>query len=252
MIIINIRRNIVQKLQKWKEWKDRKPLILQGARQIGKTTAIRMFAQESYAHLAEFNFDKNKELKTLFERTKDIKRILQELTFFTDVPIQSEGTLIFFDEIQECEEALNSLKYFEEDAPQYHIVAAGSLLGVALNMTPAKVIAELTLGFWVSLLNSEYERLLWKHLRRAFPYMPKHLRQRKNVSAPLNSFRTFRNRVFHHESICWNLHRVSEIHDSLSLMLEWMNKDLPLWLKTIDRFEDTKKRICLRMNWNNE
>ena len=120
------------------------------------------------------------------------------------------------------------------------------------NVTPAKVIAELTLGFWVSLLNSEYERLLWKHLRRAFPYMPKHLRQRKNVSAPLNSFRTFRNRVFHHESICWNLHRVSEIHDSLFLMLEWMNKDLPLWLKPIDRFEDTKERICLRMNWNNE
>ena len=120
------------------------------------------------------------------------------------------------------------------------------------NVTPAKVIAELTLGFWVSLLNSEYERLLWKHLRRAFPYMPKHLRQRKNVSAPLNSFRAFRNRVFHHESICWNLHRVSEIHDSLFLMLEWMNKDLPLWLKSIDRFEDTKERICLRMNWNNE
>ena len=120
------------------------------------------------------------------------------------------------------------------------------------NVTPAKVIAELTLGFWVSLLNSEYERLLWKHLRRAFPYMPKHLRQRKNVSAPLNSFRTFRNRVFHHESICWNLHRVSEIHESLFLMLKWMNKDLPLWLKTIDRFEDTKKRISLRMNWNNE
>ena len=109
------------------------------------------------------------------------------------------------------------------------------------NVTPAKVIAELTLGFWVSLLNSEYERLLWKHLR-----------QRKNVSAPLNSFRAFRNRVFHHESICWNLHCVSEIHDSLFLMLEWMNKDLPLWLKPIDRFEDTKERICLRMNWNNE
>lgn len=130
---MEIHREIIHKLQQWKERKDRKPLILQGARQIGKTTAIRMFAQESYAHLAEFNFDKNKELKTLFERTKDIKRILQELTFFTDVPIQAGNTLIFFDEIQECEEALNSLKYFEEDAPQYHIVAAGSLLGVALN-----------------------------------------------------------------------------------------------------------------------
>ena len=82
--------------------------------------------------------------------------------------------------------------------------------------------------------------------------MPKHLRQRKNVSAPLNSFRTFRNRVFHNESICWNLTRVSEIHDNLFLVMEWINKDLPLWLKNIDRFEETKNRICLRMNWNNE
>lgn len=120
------------------------------------------------------------------------------------------------------------------------------------SITVSKVIAELTLGFWVSLLNSEYERLLWKHLRRAFPYMPKHLRQRKNVSAPLNSFRTFRNRVFHNESICWNLTRVTEIHDNLFLVMEWINKDLPLWLKNIDRFEETKNRICLRMNWNNE
>ena len=120
------------------------------------------------------------------------------------------------------------------------------------NVTPAKVIAELTLGFWVSLLNSEYERLLWKHLRRAFPYMPKHLRQRKNVSAPLNSFRVFRNRVFHNESICWNLNRVSEIHDEMFMVIGWINKDLPTWLKTIDRFEETKEQICSRMNWNYE
>lgn len=102
------------------------------------------------------------------------------------------------------------------------------------NVTPSKVIAELTLGFWVSLLNSEYERLLWKHLRRAFPFMPKHLRQRKNVSAPLNSFRTFRNRVFHNESICWNLGRVTEIHDELFMVMGWINKDLPIWMKSID------------------
>ena len=120
------------------------------------------------------------------------------------------------------------------------------------SITASKVIAGLTLGFWVSFLNSEYERLLWKHLHRAFPYMPKHLRQRKNVSAPLNSFRTFRNRVFHNESFCWNLTRVSEIHDNLFLVMEWINKDLPLWLKNIDRFKETKNRICLRMNWNNE
>lgn len=134
---MEIHREIIHKLQQWKERKDRKPLILQGARQIGKTTAVRMFARKSYTHLAEFNFDKNKELSNVFGRTKDIKRILQELTFFTDAPIQAESTLIFFDEIQECEEALNALKYFEEDAPQYHIIAAGSLLGVALNKSGA-------------------------------------------------------------------------------------------------------------------
>jgi len=134
---MEIHREIIHKLQQWKERKDRKPLILQGARQIGKTTAVRMFARKSYTYLAEFNFDKNKELRNVFGRTKDIKRILQELTFFTDAPIQAESTLIFFDEIQECEEALNALKYFEEDAPQYHIIAAGSLLGVALNKSGA-------------------------------------------------------------------------------------------------------------------
>lgn len=134
---MEIRRDIIQGLQQWKERKDRKPLILQGARQIGKTTVVRAFGKENYTYVAEFNFDKNKELKSLFERTKDIKRILQELAFFTDSPILARETLIFFDEIQECEDALNALKYFEEDAPEYHIIAAGSLLGVALNKTGA-------------------------------------------------------------------------------------------------------------------
>ena len=135
---------------------------------------------------------------------------------------------------------------------RYITQAQKQIINCKESITASKVIAGLTLGFWVSLLNSEYERLLWKHLHRAFPYMPKHLRQRKNVSAPLNSFRTFRNRVFHNESICWNLTRVSEIHDNLFLVMEWINKDLPLWLKNIDRFKETKNRICLRMNWNNE
>lgn len=135
---------------------------------------------------------------------------------------------------------------------RYITQAQKQIINCKESITASKVIVELTLGFWVSLLNREYERLLWKHLHRAFPYMPKHLRQRKNVSAPLNSFRIFRNRVFHNESICWNLTRVSEIHDNLFLVMEWINKDLPLWLKNIDRFKETKNRICLRMNWNNE
>lgn len=129
---MNIARDIIKQLELWKDKKDRKPLILQGARQIGKTTTIRMFGISHYEYIAEFNFDKTIELKNIFTKTKDVTRILDELSLFSKSPIIPEKTLIFFDEIQECEEALNSLKYFEEDAPQFHIIAAGSLLGVAL------------------------------------------------------------------------------------------------------------------------
>lgn len=116
-------------------------------------------------------------------------------------------------------------------------------------ITPSKIIAELTLGFWVSLLNSEYERLLWKNLRRAFPFMPKQDRQRKNVSAPLNTFRTFRNRVFHNEAICWNLDRVKKIHQEMVMVMGWMNKDVPEWLTQIDRFHAVCDYIKRAMNW---
>jgi len=134
---MEIKRDILSDLKIWKERDNRKPLILQGARQIGKTTTIRAFGKECYEHIAEFNFDKNRELKNLFERTKDTRRLLQELEYFTSVPIKPGSTLIFFDEIQECSDALNALKYFDEDTPEYHIVAAGSLLGVTLNRSGA-------------------------------------------------------------------------------------------------------------------
>ncbi len=98
---------------------------------------------------------------------------------------------------------------------RYITQASRQIIGRHETITASKIVAELTLGFWVSLLNSEYERLLWKDLRRAFPFMPKKDRQRKNVSAPLNTFRVFRNRVFHNESICWNLNRVEEIHHEM-------------------------------------
>ena len=117
------------------------------------------------------------------------------------------------------------------------------------SITPSKVVAELTLGFWVSLLNSEYERLLWKDLRRAFPYMPKSERKRKNISAPLNSFRIFRNRVFHNESICWNIHRVEEIHQEMVTVMGWMNKDVPEWLMQMDRFNLVCSQIREAMGW---
>ena len=132
---------------------------------------------------------------------------------------------------------------------KYITQATKQIAGRHEQITTSKIIAELTLGFWVSLLNAEYERLLWKDLRRAFPYIPKKDRKRKNVSAPLNRFRSFRNRVFHNESICWNMKKVQEIHDELLLVLEWINKDLPEWLTEIDRFENVQEQIKIEMGW---
>ena len=137
---------------------------------------------------------------------------------------------------------LRSLNRYITEASQ-HIVPRNE------QITPSKIIAELTLGFWVSLLNSEYERTLWQALRKAFPYMPKKERQRKNVSTPLNTFRRFRNRVFHNESICWNLARVEEIHDEMLKVIGWMNRDLPEWVVAQERFEIVCSEIRNRMGW---
>lgn len=129
---MKIRRDIIDRLKQWKDSSDRKPILLKGARQTGKTWIMEEFGRECFEHVAVFNFDKVEELNSVFEKTKDINRILKELMLFTDVPIEPGKTLIVFDEIQMCEGALNSLKYFCEDAPQYHVIAAGSLLGVAI------------------------------------------------------------------------------------------------------------------------
>ncbi len=126
-----IEREILKKLDEWKDGDDRKPLIIQGARQIGKSWAVEEFGRRSFKHVAVFNFDKNKELKSLFSQTKDVKRLLGDLELYTTVPIMAGETLIFFDEIQDSKEAFNTLKYFKEDAPEYYVIAAGSLLGVA-------------------------------------------------------------------------------------------------------------------------
>ncbi|MDE6409860.1 MAG: hypothetical protein K2K81_06420 [Muribaculaceae bacterium] len=127
---------------------------------------------------------------------------------------------------------------------KYITLATHHISGRHETVTPSKIIAELTLGFWVSLLNSEYERVLWKDLRKAFPYMPKNIRQRKNVSAPLNRFRNFRNRIFHNEAICWNINHVRAIHTELIQILGWINKDLPLWIAQSDRFPE----VCNEIN----
>lgn len=127
-----MRRYIMDKLVDWKNRTNRKPLILKGARQVGKTYILKEFGEENYENIAYFNFDHDEALKELFLNTKDPKRILEQLVFATGKSIKPEKTLIIFDEIQECPDALNSLKYFQEDANEYHIVCAGSLLGIKL------------------------------------------------------------------------------------------------------------------------
>lgn len=122
-----------QKLIEWKNSKYRKPLILRGVRQVGKTWLAKQFGERYYENVAYFNFDEHEEYKQFFESTKDVKRILDNLMFATGYAIKPESTLIVFDEIQECPKALNTLKYFYENANEYHIICAGSLLGITLS-----------------------------------------------------------------------------------------------------------------------
>lgn len=129
---MEIRRDIIEQFKAWKNTPERKPILLKGARQIGKTWAMETFGREAFDYYVKFDFDRQPELKSVFQISKNPERIIKELALYTEVPIIAGRTLIIFDEIQECEEALNSLKYFYEDAPQYHIIAAGSLLGVAV------------------------------------------------------------------------------------------------------------------------
>ena len=124
-------RNIMNDLIKWKESKRRKPLVMLGARQVGKTWILEEFGKSFPDGYVKVNFDKQPELHQFFQTTKDVNRIIQNLSFALGQPITKQ-TLIFFDEIQECEDALNTLKYFCEDAPEYYVVSAGSLLGLML------------------------------------------------------------------------------------------------------------------------
>jgi uncharacterized protein len=130
---MGIKRSVLQQLIKWKENLNRKPLVLQGARQVGKTWLLKYFGQNHFENIAYFNFEKQTELKQFFETTKDPKRIIENLSLVHGKAILPQMTLIIFDEIQECNNALNSLKYFNEETPEYAIACAGSLLGVALS-----------------------------------------------------------------------------------------------------------------------
>lgn len=125
-----MKRDIYRLLTEWKQSIRRKPLVLNGARQVGKTYALKHFGKISYKNVAYLNFEKEEKLSGYFDGTLNPKELVKILSIATEVEIKAHDTLVIFDEIQECPKALNSLKYFCEEANDYHVVAAGSLLGV--------------------------------------------------------------------------------------------------------------------------
>ena len=127
-----MKRNAIDNLIKWKNSEERKPMVLKGARQVGKTWLMKEFGKNYYKNYVYFNFDEEEELKSIFQMNKNPERIIELLSLIAETKIEPEETLIVFDEIQECPEALNALKYFKEKAGEYHVIAAGSLLGTLL------------------------------------------------------------------------------------------------------------------------
>ncbi len=126
-------RTVFTKLNEWKNSKNRKPLIIRGARQVGKTWLMKEFGKTSFEQCVYINFDNNSRLKKIFNQDFDIKRIILFISAETGISVNSKNTLLIFDEIQEAPKALSALKYFYENAPEYAVICAGSLLGIALN-----------------------------------------------------------------------------------------------------------------------
>ena len=129
---MHLKRNAIAELVRWKNSAERKPMVLKGARQVGKTWLMKEFGENYYDRFVYFNFDEEEELKSIFKANKNPHRIIELLSMICSEKINPEKTLIIFDEIQECPEALNTLKYFKEKANEYHVIAAGSLLGTLL------------------------------------------------------------------------------------------------------------------------
>ena len=125
------RRSIIEQLKQWKDKPDRKPLMLLGARQVGKTFVLKQFGKESFEHCAYFSLDEENGVADIFRKTKNPVQIVEQLSFLSDKPITAGKTLLILDEIQSCPEAISSLKYFCENMPELALACAGSLLGLA-------------------------------------------------------------------------------------------------------------------------
>ena len=130
--IIELNRDLLDEMIKWKTKRKRKPLVLQGARQVGKSWLLKKFGAASFDNYVVVNIDKDLSIREQFEKTKDPRRLVEQISLIKGQPILPDKTLLVIDEIQDSDEALNSLKYFKEDAPEYAVACAGSLLGVAM------------------------------------------------------------------------------------------------------------------------
>ncbi|NTV91197.1 MAG: ATP-binding protein [Clostridiales bacterium] len=155
-------RAAIEQLNIWKNKKNRKPLIIRGARQVGKTWLMKSFGQAAYKNTVYINFDNNRQMKSLFASDLKIDRIITGIELYAGHGISKEDTLLIFDEIQEVPEALTSLKYFNENAPEYHIVCAGSLLGVALHKGTSFPVGKVEFLDLFPLSFSEFARAMGK------------------------------------------------------------------------------------------
>lgn len=181
-----MKRQLYSKLTAWKTGERRKPLLLQGARQVGKTWLLKQFGNNEYESISYFNFEQNPELSSLFQSSLSPELLIDSLSAFSGKAIFPEKTLIFFDEIQACPRAITSLKYFCEDAPEYHIVAAGSLLGVSVGKKSNFPVGKVTFMTLYPMSFFEYleafnEGLMIKHLKKnGFEKIPEAIHEKLN------------------------------------------------------------------------
>lgn len=159
-----MKRTLYHNLLEWKESQRRKPLLLQGARQVGKTWLINEFGKKEYKKYVYLNFEQMPNLKTLFTNELSPQKIIENVGLLLGKKINHEHTLICFDEIQNCQEALTSLKYFQEKAPEYHIIAAGSLLGVSLGKTSSFPVGKVNFLTLYPLSFAEYLEAIGENL----------------------------------------------------------------------------------------
>ncbi len=161
-------RDIYRQLLSWKNHENRKPLILKGARQVGKTYLLKKFAQQEYNNYLYLNFEEDPELAEFFKASLKPSNILEKISIYFDQEIMPKNTLLIFDEIQECPEALNSLKYFQEDGKEHPIVAAGSLLGVKLAHTKGFPVGKVNFLDLFPLSFFEFLTAIEKHALRKY------------------------------------------------------------------------------------